>query len=182
MTRRSQKRRRRRDETSVELNLAAMLDMAFQLLTFFILTFRPAPIEGQLALNLPPPIPQTNVSMEQKAGDGTGDVLSANTLHLYARANEFGDLQDLNVESTTVISGPMTPQNRATFDQYLKSLFGQDHAPFDRVQINMDGRLRYGELMRIIDVCHSQKLADGTQLQKISFSEMEAAKMAKPAE
>ncbi len=34
----------------VELNLAAMLDMAFQLLTFFVLTFKPAPVEGQIAL------------------------------------------------------------------------------------------------------------------------------------
>ncbi len=39
--------------------MASMLDMAFQLLTFFILTFRPAPIEGQISLRLPPPIPVT---------------------------------------------------------------------------------------------------------------------------
>ena len=52
----SRKRRRRRDQGTVEMNLAAMLDMAFQLLTFFILTFRPAPVEGQLSLNLPPPV------------------------------------------------------------------------------------------------------------------------------
>ena len=164
------------------MNLAAMLDMAFQLLTFFILTFRPAPIEGQLALNLPPPIPQTNVATEQKFGDGTGDVLSADTLHLFAKANEWGDLQELNVESTTVINGPFNAQNRSTFDHYLKSLFGQGHAPFDRVQINLDGRLRYGELMKIIDVCHSQRLADGTQLQKISFSEMGDPQVEKAAQ
>ncbi len=30
----------------VELNMAAMLDMAFQLLTFFVLTFRPGPQSG----------------------------------------------------------------------------------------------------------------------------------------
>ena len=53
----SRRHHRRRSKKGVELNLAAMLDMAFQLLTFFILTFRPAPIEGHLALNLPPPIP-----------------------------------------------------------------------------------------------------------------------------
>lgn len=182
MMRRSQKRRKKRDDTSVELNLAAMLDMAFQLLTFFILTFRPAPIEGQLALNLPPPVAQTNVPMDQKFGDGTGDVLSADTLHLFAKATEFGDLRELNVESTNVINGPLNAQNRATFDHYLKSLFGQDHAPFDRVQINLDGRLRYGELMKIIDVCHAQRLPDGTQLQKISFSEMDGGQSAKPAE
>ena len=34
-----------------------MLDMAFQLLTFFILTFRTVPVEGQINLRLPPPKP-----------------------------------------------------------------------------------------------------------------------------
>ncbi len=38
---------------AVELNLAAMLDMAFQLLAFFILTFKPAPVEGDIALRMP---------------------------------------------------------------------------------------------------------------------------------
>ena len=41
-------KRRKRNQGDVELNLAAMLDMAFQLLTFFILTFRPSPVEGQV--------------------------------------------------------------------------------------------------------------------------------------
>ena len=36
------RRRGHHSQEEVELNLAAMLDMAFQLLTFFILTFRPA--------------------------------------------------------------------------------------------------------------------------------------------
>ncbi|MFO1019164.1 MAG: biopolymer transporter ExbD [Planctomycetales bacterium] len=49
------RRRRNRAQQEVELNLAAMLDMAFQLLAFFILTFRPSPIEGQIDMQLPPP-------------------------------------------------------------------------------------------------------------------------------
>ena len=43
-------------QSEVELNLASMLDMAFQLLAFFILTFHPSPIEGQLLLHLPPAV------------------------------------------------------------------------------------------------------------------------------
>ena len=50
------RRKRRGSGEEVELNLAAMLDMAFQLLTFFILTFKPAPVEGQVNLRLPPPV------------------------------------------------------------------------------------------------------------------------------
>src|SRR5205823_3690703 len=48
-------RRARPKTDEVSLNLAAMLDMAFQLLAFFILTFKPNPVEGQISLNLPPP-------------------------------------------------------------------------------------------------------------------------------
>jgi biopolymer transport protein ExbD len=39
--------------TDPELPITPMLDMSFQLMAFFILTFRPAPSEAQLALTLP---------------------------------------------------------------------------------------------------------------------------------
>ncbi len=39
-------KKKKRKQGEVELNMASMLDMAFQLLTFFILTFRPPPAEG----------------------------------------------------------------------------------------------------------------------------------------
>ena len=64
------RKRKRRSQSDVELNLAAMLDMAFQLLTFFILTFRPAPIEGQISLRLPPPQAVVVAKNAQKAGSG----------------------------------------------------------------------------------------------------------------
>jgi len=38
----------------VALPITPMLDMSFQLLSFFILTFHPMPTEGQLAVTLPP--------------------------------------------------------------------------------------------------------------------------------
>jgi biopolymer transport protein ExbD len=172
--RHSQRRqRRKRDQGSVEMNLAAMLDMAFQLLTFFILTFRPAPIEGQLALNMPPPVAQTNIDPNQKLGDGIGDVLAMATLHLHVVANNRGDVSELKVESNSVVDGPMDEANIHRLDHKLKSLFAVQQIPFDRIQIAVDGRLRYGELMKIIDVCHRQHLPDGTTMQKISFTEVE---------
>ena len=175
MMRPGQHRRRRRKRTSesVEMNLAAMLDMAFQLLTFFILTFRPAPIEGQLALNLPPPVPLTNVRPDQKFGNGIGDVLSTDTLHLHVTADTHGSVSNLKVETTPVIEGRLDEANIQRLDRHLQSLFTAQHVPYDRVQINVDGRLRYGELMKIIDVCHGQHLPDGTTMQRISFSEVD---------
>lgn len=39
--------------TQPDLPITPMLDMSFQLMAFFILTFKPGPTEGQLALMLP---------------------------------------------------------------------------------------------------------------------------------
>jgi biopolymer transport protein ExbD len=37
-----------------DLPITPMLDMSFQLLAFFIMTFKPTPTEGQIAMTLPP--------------------------------------------------------------------------------------------------------------------------------
>ena len=41
------------DHVEPDLPITPMLDMSFQLLAFFIMTFRPAPLEGQIAMSLP---------------------------------------------------------------------------------------------------------------------------------
>jgi biopolymer transport protein ExbD len=41
------------EPTSPDLPITPMLDMSFQLMAFFLLTFRPMPTEAQLALALP---------------------------------------------------------------------------------------------------------------------------------
>ena len=171
----TRRRHKKRNQGSVEMNLAAMLDMAFQLLTFFILTFRPAPIEGQLSLNLPPPEAQARPKPDKlQAGDGPGDVLSMETLHLNATANDRGDVTELRVEQNPVVQGRFDAANQQRLDKNLQKLFAVQQIPFDRIQIAVDGRLRYGELMKIIDICHNQKLPDGSSMQKISFTEVDA--------
>jgi biopolymer transport protein ExbD len=42
------------DQVEADLPITPMLDMSFQLLAFFIMTFHPAPSEGQIAMSLPP--------------------------------------------------------------------------------------------------------------------------------
>src|SRR3954464_13965228 len=41
------------DFVEPDLPITPMLDMSFQLLAFFIMTFKPAPTEGQIAMTLP---------------------------------------------------------------------------------------------------------------------------------
>lgn len=163
--------RRHRKSPNVDLNLAAMLDMAFQLLTFFILTFRPAPIEGQLGLHLPPPIPLTNVksdNRDQITGSG-GDVSGLESLDLYISATSKGDVSQIKVGMSPIVKGRLDPRNQAALYQQLKSIFVLQNIPLDRVQLAVDERLRYEELMKIVDACTRQTLPDGKPLQRISF-------------
>ena len=162
--------RKRRKQGEVELNLAAMLDMAFQLLTFFILTFRPAPVEGQILLRMPPPMPVTNINSGQKAGadeSNTNPVQGLNTLIVTAVAQSDGGLRQLAIGDVTMGSLP-------ALDRKLNSVLGDAGSGFDQVIVQVDSRLKYSELMGVIDVCTRQKLPNGEQLSKLSFVELPA--------
>ncbi len=168
------RRRRNKTKKGVELNLAAMLDMAFQLLTFFILTFKPAPVEGHLALNMPPPVPQTKIERTENVVEGGGpSIQQTEALHLFVTANDQGDVEQVKLENSVIASGQLTEPMKLVINRRLKSLFDLQRTPFDRIQIEVDRRLRYEELMKLIEVCAKQKLPDGSFMTKISFVEME---------
>ena len=165
-------RRRRRLQSEVELNLAAMLDMAFQLLTFFILTFKPAPVEGQVLLRMPPPQPITNIDATKKAGSdakNTNPIQGLTTLIISAFANGDGSLQQLAIGETGL-------GGISAFEQQLATILGDPGAGFDQIIIQVDARLKYEELMRVIDVCTRQRLPSGESLSKLSFVELPVAK------
>src|SRR5689334_13375278 len=46
-------KRKAESAPEVELPITPMLDMAFQLLTFFVFTYHPSALEGQMELTLP---------------------------------------------------------------------------------------------------------------------------------
>ena len=133
-----------------------MLDMAFQLLTFFILTFRPAPIEGQISLRLPPPQAVVVHKNAQKAGadyNNTNPVQGVNTLTISVFANpKTGTIASLGVGETQV------PGIAALTDK-LKEVFADPGNPFDQVIIQVSDACRYDELMKIVDICTPSDVA-----------------------
>jgi biopolymer transport protein ExbD len=176
------RRRRRlsRSKADVELNLASMLDMAFQLLAFFILTFRPSPIEGQLSLHLPPAVPVTNVAAERpdvaEAAEGS---TTSKTLEVSVFADDTGGVASAQVGLRGAFSGPADTANLHKLDQRLHEAFAAEGSPFEQIVIRVAPSLRYEELMKVIDVCTRQKTADGQMLHKISFVEMSGTDQAK---
>jgi len=160
--------RHRRKQNEVELNLAAMLDMAFQLLAFFILTFKPSPVEGQISLHLPPPQPVAMVNAEKKAGENVTDlslVAGLETLVVSLFSTPAGDIASMAIGESNV-------GNQRELDRRLRTILNDPGSPFDQVVLQVDSALRYEELMQVVDICTRQTVADGKKLSKLSFVEL----------
>lgn len=168
---RRHKRKRPKTE-DVTLNLAAMLDMAFQLLAFFILTFKPNPVEGQINLNLPPPVPivDQNQQSPEDVEPGVGPA-AAKTLTITIVSAGNGQVASMTVGLAKLFDGPASPDRLRQLDRRLKDVFAIE-GTFEQVLLRVGKTLDYGELMKIIDVCTKQKMADGKPVNKISFVEL----------
>ena len=81
----------------VQVPITPMLDMAFQLLTFFILTYRPAPTEGQFSMNLLPPQAATEINKEQPKDAAPSIDASLRTLTTVLRAGGDGTLGEITL-------------------------------------------------------------------------------------
>jgi biopolymer transport protein ExbD len=171
MRRRRSRHRRRRAQPGVELNLAAMLDMAFQLLTFFILTFKPGPTESQIDLLLPPPSPITNINAGAPAGDSVDElqpITGLATLVVSVFPAPDGTIGSLAVGQENVPVDPALEGLKAE----LRMVFGGPGSEYDQVIIQAGSTLNYAELMRVLEVCVQQELQGGKKLSKLSFVEL----------
>lgn len=162
------KKKRHADDSEVKLNLAAMLDMAFQLLTFFILTFRSPPVEGQVTLRLPKPEAIKTAPGGEKAGnDRNNDAapIGVETLTISVTASQTGA-----IESMAVGDGGVGTVGQ--LETRLKVILADPSTDFKQVIIQAGSKLRYDQLMSIVDVCTRQTLNTGEKLTKLSFVEL----------
>lgn len=163
--------RKKKKAEKVELNLAAMLDMAFQLLTFFIFTFKPDPREGQLNLRLPKPEPVAMVKDAKEAGADTSSkdpVAGIETLVISVPSNG-GNIDGILIGNVADGNNVGAPQG---LDGWFQGQLQGGDFPFKQVIIQVGSKLRYAELMRVVDVCVRQTLPDGKKLSRLSFVEL----------
>jgi hypothetical protein len=124
-----------------------MLDMAFQLLTFFVLTYKPAPSERQFIMNLIPAQPATAISAEAPSDDKPSDQLPASlrTLPTILRAGPGGRLAQITVGETSLATDAKALE--AELEKYLSD----PDLPFEQTLLKVDPRLRYSDFMRVVN-------------------------------
>jgi biopolymer transport protein ExbD len=155
----------------IQIPITPMLDMAFQLLTFFILTYRPAPTEGQFSMNLLPAQAATEISKEQPKEQTTTSVdAELRTLKTVLRAGDGGLIGGITLADKPI-------QGMDELKKELEGFVNDPLVAFDQALIKVDPQLKYSELMKVIDVFSSLK---PKPLTKISFSELDSSEGAGP--
>jgi len=159
------RKKKKHGAEAVELNLAAMLDMAFQLLTFFILTFKPAPVEGEIMLRMPQASGQVKTAGQSLGNKDKDDpVASLDTLTISVLPAPGGRIKTVMFEADPI---PLE-----ALEGRLRSMLSDPNSTLKQVVIQAGSALRYDELMGVVDKCTRQKFANGEPLKKLSFVEL----------
>ncbi|MFO0951752.1 MAG: biopolymer transporter ExbD [Isosphaeraceae bacterium] len=155
-------RKKTKKTEEVDIPITPMLDMAFQLLTFFILTYHPAPSEVQFSMSIMPAAPATDILKQESTApaEGNDSVPAAlKTLPTVLRAADGGKLGQ-------VLIGETEANGMDALKRELDTILKDPSLPFDQALLKVDPNLRYSELMQVIDVFSSLKI------NKISFAEL----------
>lgn len=134
-------------DVQVDLPITPMLDMAFQLMAFFILTFRPPSNEEQIVINLP-------------AEQGGPSQVTPDLLESLEPPKEYKlQLSDANGALETVIlidndgrKTPIDPGPKQVYAKLSSFVVPQGEKPA-KLKIEASPELQYGQLMRVMDEC-----------------------------
>ena len=151
------RRRARRGESpeEVQFPVTPMLDMAFQLLAFFILTFQSPTSETRLDLYLPTTpiaLPGAPGGQARATPPRRSELDLENDLRIRAEADELGDLKSLRLGDTPL------PDLEALADRLRRYTTVLEGKPL-RVRLTADDRLRYEVAARIIGTCNAVGVA-----------------------
>jgi biopolymer transport protein ExbD len=126
-----------------------MLDMAFQLLAFFVLTFRAPSAETHLVLDLPTTpvaLPGAPAGQAEIVTSNKVDTDLENDLWVRVQADDQGDLKAIRLGEAPI---PDLDNLGQRLRRYRRMLEGR---PL-RVRIVADDQLRYEEAARVMTTC-----------------------------
>ncbi len=156
-------RRKNDDGPEPNVPITPMLDMAFQLLAFFVMTYHPSDLEGQMQLALP--------SNEAKAAHKQEDVdpaakhdkdpvleIPADLTVVVKTQNDGinnGAISALTVEdrSGPATIRPATPEQPVTvaLTHYLQGI--KDTVDNRSIKLQADSRLKWDNVVQVMDAC-----------------------------
>jgi biopolymer transport protein ExbD len=156
------RRPNKNDDPGVVLPITPMLDMAFQLLAFFIFTYHPSDLEGQMELNLPDKAePKAETPIETPVpSDPDQDPKIDADITIMLRTQHDGRL-DGDISQIIIREGP-EETTLLTPEELLKDLTKRRERLTNKetVKLQGDGRLKWSKIVEIMDVCRKAGFRD----------------------
>ncbi len=155
-------RHRNVEEEKIELQMTPMIDIVFQLLVFFIMTFKIVAQEGDFNIKMPLAAPNA----------GTPDDSLLPPLKLRLLADENGNLRPDGIQLNDRVFADF-----AGLHAHIRSLLGDDAGPGSvgdtEVEIDCDYQLRYANTIHAVTAVSGYVDADGNVIKlidKIKFA------------
>ena len=152
------RRRARRGVPAEEVvfPVTPMLDMAFQLLAFFVLTFQAPSAETHLDLDLPATplaLPGAARGQAEPPPARRADTDLENDLFVRVEADDLGDLRSIRLGEAVV------PDLTTLGDRLRRYVEIMEGRPL-RVRLVADDHLRYEEAARVLAACSAAGVAN----------------------
>ncbi len=145
------KKKKKEPPIEITLPITPMLDMSFQLLSFFLLTFKPMPTEGQMSINLP----KIDVASQATISDiaPPEDKKDEYTVVLYASQ---GDIGLISFKGPLSAPSELSGENKmAALLQRLKDIPKPSGKGAESISITIEASpdLSYSRLIEVMDLC-----------------------------
>lgn len=138
-------KKRKRSSDKVEQMMTPMIDIVFQLLAFFIMTFKVVSPEGDFSISMPSAAPQ----------EAAPDDLNLPPLKIALRADSGGVLQSIVINPGDVGNTVNLGTDMKALGQWVLSKYGSSRGPNPlikdiEVELNCDYRLHYEHTMAAV--------------------------------
>jgi len=154
--------RKHQEDTKVEMQMSAMIDIVFQLLIFFLLTLKIIPPEGDFNINMP--LGQTS---------NTQEIPQTLDLKVRLAANPDGSLNQLYYGELAL--GNAVPESFDRLNAKIGSWVGSQPGATDEMEVELitDYNLHYRHIIKAVSACRGRVTPSGkrvTYIEKIKFA------------
>ena len=150
----------------IKLNMTAMIDIVFQLLVFFIMTFKVVAMEGDFNVKMP----LASKNPEQSIDDVFPDLISVKIL-----AGPNGNINSIIVDDNDTFSDESMYKNLTTLiEQRIAADGNPEKAAETEVEFDIAYGLKYRYTVQAIESVSGRVLPDGTVkklIQKVKFKD-----------
>lgn len=157
------------ENEEIKLNMTAMIDIVFQLLVFFIMTFKVVAQEGDFNVKMPLASLTPQQSMDEEPPE---------LIRIQLRAGENGGLNSIQVDDERDVQTFADEKMYKELTDYIEAkLAGEvdpENATETEVEFDIDYSLRYKFTVDAIGAVSGRKLDDGSVkklIKKIKFKD-----------